>query len=194
MQWTINQEGKVKRRIVTNTIKNSTVTDCVMRTISRIRFKKPEAGICVIQWPFVFAELKSHRPFNQVMLFDLWRMSAILSHASPSLGRNHVRSDAHCLRRQPVEVPLANVVERAERSFHAAPPAAPYRGDGERSGRGASQPGGGEPATVGRSDTSDTTATVRPTTRPPTPPLLQKTRRCEPEAPEGERPRLSSRT
>ncbi|MCO4760174.1 MAG: AgmX/PglI C-terminal domain-containing protein [Myxococcales bacterium] len=56
VQWTINQEGKVTRpKTVTNTIKNASVTDCVMRTIKRIRFKKPEAGICVIQWPFVFA-------------------------------------------------------------------------------------------------------------------------------------------
>lgn len=56
VQWTINQEGKVARpKVVTNTIKNASVTDCVMRTIKRIRFKKPEAGICVIQWPFVFA-------------------------------------------------------------------------------------------------------------------------------------------
>ncbi|HAN30949.1 MAG TPA: hypothetical protein DCQ06_05075 [Myxococcales bacterium] len=56
MQWTINQEGKVIRpKMVTNTIKNNAVTDCVKRTVARIRFKKPEAGICVIQWPFVFA-------------------------------------------------------------------------------------------------------------------------------------------
>ncbi len=56
VQWTINTEGKVTRpKIVSNSLKNSSVTDCVMRTIKRIRFKKPEAGICVIQWPFVFA-------------------------------------------------------------------------------------------------------------------------------------------
>ena len=56
VQWTINQEGAVTRpKVVTNTINNPSVTDCVMRTINRIRFKKPEAGICVIQWPFVFA-------------------------------------------------------------------------------------------------------------------------------------------
>ena len=56
MQWTIKQDGKVANpKLVTNTIKNAKVTDCVMRTIKRIRFKKPEAGICVIQWPFVFA-------------------------------------------------------------------------------------------------------------------------------------------
>jgi hypothetical protein len=56
MQWTIKQDGAVANpKVVTNSIKNNKVTDCVMRTIKRIRFKKPEAGICVIQWPFVFA-------------------------------------------------------------------------------------------------------------------------------------------
>ncbi len=56
VQWTIKQDGKVANpKVVTNSIKNAKVTDCVMRTIKRIRFKKPEAGICVIQWPFVFA-------------------------------------------------------------------------------------------------------------------------------------------
>jgi hypothetical protein len=55
-QWTIDTEGSVKNpKIVGDTMSNSSVTDCVLRTIGHIRFKKPEAGICVIQWPFVFA-------------------------------------------------------------------------------------------------------------------------------------------
>ncbi len=56
VQWTITTEGRVKgEKVVGNSLKNNSVTDCVMRTIRRIRFKKPDAGICVIQWPFVFA-------------------------------------------------------------------------------------------------------------------------------------------
>ena len=55
-QWTIDTEGAVKNpKIVSDTMSNAAVSDCVTRTIGRIRFKKPEAGICVIQWPFVFA-------------------------------------------------------------------------------------------------------------------------------------------
>ena len=56
VQWTIDTEGQVKgEKVVSKTLNNDAVTDCVMRTIRRIRFKKPDAGICVIQWPFVFA-------------------------------------------------------------------------------------------------------------------------------------------
>ena len=55
-QWTINTEGLVQgEKLVYNSLKNDAVTDCVMRTLRRIRFKKPEAGVCVIEWPFVFA-------------------------------------------------------------------------------------------------------------------------------------------
>ena len=35
-------------------MKNHAVTDCVMRTIARSRFKEPDAGVCVIRWPLVF--------------------------------------------------------------------------------------------------------------------------------------------
>lgn len=54
-RWTISTEGQVRNEtVVRSTMANQQVTDCVMRAIRRIRFKKPEAGICVIQWPFVF--------------------------------------------------------------------------------------------------------------------------------------------
>lgn len=56
VQWTIQGDGSVQgEKVVSNSLSNDAVTDCVMRTIHRIRFKKPDAGICVIQWPFVFA-------------------------------------------------------------------------------------------------------------------------------------------
>ncbi len=55
VQWTINGEGSVTgQKLVDDTMKNNSVSDCVLRAISHIRFMKPEAGICVIQWPFVF--------------------------------------------------------------------------------------------------------------------------------------------
>lgn len=55
VQWTITADGSVASdKIVDDSMKNSSVTDCVLRTIRRIRFLKPEAGVCVIQWPFVF--------------------------------------------------------------------------------------------------------------------------------------------
>jgi len=56
LQWTIEPDGRVAgAKIVTDTIKNGKVVDCVLRTIKRIRFKKPDGGKCVLQWPFVFA-------------------------------------------------------------------------------------------------------------------------------------------
>lgn len=54
--WTIDVEGKVQNaKIAATTLKNAAVEDCVMRAISRLRFKVPEGGICVVRWPFVFA-------------------------------------------------------------------------------------------------------------------------------------------
>ena len=56
LQWTISTDGRVANpKVVGNSLKNNRVTDCVTRTIKRVRFKKPEAGICIIQWPFVFS-------------------------------------------------------------------------------------------------------------------------------------------
>jgi hypothetical protein len=55
VQWTITTEGGVQGQKATqDTMSNPTVSDCVLRAISHIKFAKPEAGICVIQWPFVF--------------------------------------------------------------------------------------------------------------------------------------------
>lgn len=56
VQWTITGEGSVTgEKSVSDTLSNNAVSDCVLRAIKRIRFMKPEAGICVIQWPFVFS-------------------------------------------------------------------------------------------------------------------------------------------
>lgn len=56
VQWTITSEGSVSNdKIVNDSLSNNAVTDCVLRAIRRIKFMKPEAGVCVIQWPFVFS-------------------------------------------------------------------------------------------------------------------------------------------
>ena len=55
IQWTIGGDGKVSGdKITSDTLDNSAVTDCVLRTVRRIQFAVPEAGVCVVAWPFVF--------------------------------------------------------------------------------------------------------------------------------------------
>ncbi len=55
VRWTIDQEGRVSDANMTDTsIGNSAVEQCVLRAIRNMRFAKPEGGICVVQWPFVF--------------------------------------------------------------------------------------------------------------------------------------------
>ena len=54
-RWTINLEGMVEgATIVNSTLGNSAVEQCILQTIRRMRFEKPEGGVCVVQWPFVF--------------------------------------------------------------------------------------------------------------------------------------------
>ena len=54
-RWTINLEGKVATATVVNSsMGNKNVEGCVLRSIRRMRFAKPEGGVCVVQWPFVF--------------------------------------------------------------------------------------------------------------------------------------------
>ncbi len=55
VQWTIAGDGSVQGdKAVADSLNSSDATDCVLRSIRRVRFQKPEAGTCVIQWPFVF--------------------------------------------------------------------------------------------------------------------------------------------
>ena len=55
-RWTIGVEGRVSRAsVVGGTLGDDTVAQCVLRAIRRIRFSKPEGGLCVVQWPFVFS-------------------------------------------------------------------------------------------------------------------------------------------
>jgi hypothetical protein len=55
VRWTIGLTGRVSRAAPTgNTLGDGAVTSCIMRVIRRMRFAKPEAGTCLIEWPLVF--------------------------------------------------------------------------------------------------------------------------------------------
>ncbi len=54
-RWTISVAGSVtSASMASNTISDPAVGECVLRVIRRMAFQKPEGGICVVQWPFVF--------------------------------------------------------------------------------------------------------------------------------------------
>jgi len=56
VRWTIDTEGAVSAASASaDTIGDGETSNCVMRHIRRMRFEKPEGGICVVQWPFVFS-------------------------------------------------------------------------------------------------------------------------------------------
>ena len=55
-QWKIGLQGQVKSTtIASSTVGNRKVESCIMRVIKRMRFEKPDGGICVINYPFVFS-------------------------------------------------------------------------------------------------------------------------------------------
>ncbi|MBL8783887.1 MAG: energy transducer TonB [Deltaproteobacteria bacterium] len=56
VRWTIDTEGAVSDANATNdSMGDSETTNCLLRTVRRMRFEKPEGGVCVVQWPFVFS-------------------------------------------------------------------------------------------------------------------------------------------
>lgn len=56
IRWTINTEGKVDGASSTgDTMGDGETTNCILRTVRRMQFEKPEGGVCVVQWPFVFS-------------------------------------------------------------------------------------------------------------------------------------------
>lgn len=56
VRWTIDGEGRVRDATSThNTVDDPMVGDCVLRAFRTLRFTKPEAGVCVAQWGFVFS-------------------------------------------------------------------------------------------------------------------------------------------
>jgi len=57
IRWMITETGSVdgsSAKVVKSTLKDKETEGCILRSIRRMRFKKPESGVCVIQWPFVF--------------------------------------------------------------------------------------------------------------------------------------------
>jgi len=55
MTWTIEEDGAVSGVGATDdTLKSKRVTECLSQTISKLKFDKPQGGICVVRWPFVF--------------------------------------------------------------------------------------------------------------------------------------------
>jgi outer membrane biosynthesis protein TonB len=55
VQWTIGSDGGVREaHTTTDSVGSPAVTDCVLRAMRRLHFQAPEAGICVVSWPFAF--------------------------------------------------------------------------------------------------------------------------------------------
>lgn len=55
MKWTIEENGAVSgANVVADTMKNKRVTKCLKHTIGKLKFDKPQGGVCVVRWPFVF--------------------------------------------------------------------------------------------------------------------------------------------
>ncbi|QED26562.1 AgmX/PglI C-terminal domain-containing protein [Microvenator marinus] len=57
-QWKVNLDGAVMEpSIAESTLNHKGVEGCITRVIGRLRFEKPNGGICIIQYPFVFSGL-----------------------------------------------------------------------------------------------------------------------------------------
>jgi outer membrane biosynthesis protein TonB len=55
VQWKIGLDGTVNSAsIASSTMGDRSVESCIMRVIKRMRFDKPDGGVCIIQYPFVF--------------------------------------------------------------------------------------------------------------------------------------------
>lgn len=53
--WKIGLDGKVTdASIKSTTMNNSRVESCLTQTVRRLRFDKPDGGICVVEFPFIF--------------------------------------------------------------------------------------------------------------------------------------------
>lgn len=58
-QWKIGLDGSVmSSSIASTTMNNKSVEGCIARVIQRMRFEKPNGGICIINYPFVFSGLE----------------------------------------------------------------------------------------------------------------------------------------
>ena len=57
--WKIGLDGKVtEASIKSSTMNNSSVESCLTSTVRRLQFDKPDGGICVVEFPFVFSAAK----------------------------------------------------------------------------------------------------------------------------------------
>ena len=53
--WKIGLDGKVTdASIKSTTMNNPRVESCLTQTVRRMRFEKPDGGICVVEYPFIF--------------------------------------------------------------------------------------------------------------------------------------------
>jgi hypothetical protein len=58
-QWKVALDGSVRSAsIASSTMNSSAVEGCITRVIRRMKFAKPDGGICVIKYPFVFTGMK----------------------------------------------------------------------------------------------------------------------------------------
>jgi hypothetical protein len=58
-QWKIGLDGKVmSSSIASSTMNNRKVEGCIARVVKRMRFAKPDGGICIINYPFVFTGIE----------------------------------------------------------------------------------------------------------------------------------------
>ena len=58
-QWKVGLDGEVMgASIASSTMNERRVEACITRVISRMRFERPEGGICVIHYPFVFTGIE----------------------------------------------------------------------------------------------------------------------------------------
>lgn len=58
-QWKVSLDGSVmSSSIASSSMNNKKVEGCITRVIKRMRFQKPNGGICVINYPFVFSGLE----------------------------------------------------------------------------------------------------------------------------------------
>lgn len=58
-QWKVGLNGGVKSAtIASSTMNSQAVEGCITRVIRRMQFAKPDGGICVIKYPFVFTGVK----------------------------------------------------------------------------------------------------------------------------------------
>lgn len=58
LMWKIGLEGEVTScSVKSTTMNNNKVEACLEKTVKRLRFDKPDGGICVVEFPFIFTTM-----------------------------------------------------------------------------------------------------------------------------------------